>query len=79
MFIIDTPADAKWSNGETWHSDVSCEDIPPLASLLYVSKVPENGGGDTLFANMYEATGLCPTTLKHTSKSRQPFTMVRKI
>ena len=55
VFIIDTPADAKWSNGETWHSDVSCEDIPPLASLLYVSKVPENGGGDTLFANMYEA------------------------
>ena len=35
--------------------DVSCEENPPLASLLYVSKVPENGGGDTLFANMYEA------------------------
>ncbi len=55
VFIIDTPADAKRSNGETWHSDVSCEDNPPLASLLYVSKVPENGGGDTLFVNMYEA------------------------
>ena len=53
VFIIDTPADAKRSNGETWHSDVSCEDNPPLASLLYVSKVPENGGGDTLFVNMY--------------------------
>jgi taurine dioxygenase len=55
LFVIDTPADAKQSNGEFWHSDVSCEEIPPMASLLYVTRVPENGGGDTLFANMYEA------------------------
>ena len=65
MFIIDTPSDAKWTNGETWHSDVSCEEIPPLASLLYVSKVPENGGGDTLFANMYEAYASLSESLKH--------------
>ena len=55
IFVIDTPADAKQSNGEAWHSDVSCEGIPPMASLLYVTKVPANGGGDTMFANMYEA------------------------
>lgn len=55
IFVIDTPADAKQSNGEAWHSDVSCEETPPMASLLYVTKVPENGGGDTMFANMYEA------------------------
>ena len=65
MFIIDTPSDAKWTNGETWHSDVSCEEIPPLASLLYVSKVPANGGGDTLFANMYEAYASLSESLKH--------------
>jgi len=65
MFIIDTPSDAKWTNGETWHSDVSCEEIPPLASLLYVSKVPANGGGDTLFANMYEAYALLSESLKY--------------
>ena len=64
LFIIDTPADAKWTNGETWHSDVSCEKVPPLASLLYVSKVPENGGGDTLFANMYEAYASLSPDLK---------------
>jgi len=55
IFLIDTKPDAKLTNGEAWHSDVSCEVIPPAASLLYVTKVPENGGGDTLFANMYAA------------------------
>jgi taurine dioxygenase len=34
---------------------VSCEEIPPKASILYVTKCPENGGGDTMFANMHEA------------------------
>jgi taurine dioxygenase len=52
IFVIDTPADAEQSNGEAWHSDVSCEVIPPMASLLYVTKLPENVGGDTMFANM---------------------------
>lgn len=55
VFIIDTKPDAKFSNGEAWHSDVSCEETPPSASLLYVSRMPENGGGDTMFANMSEA------------------------
>lgn len=55
IFVIDTPPDARQSNGEAWHSDVSCEEIPPMASLLYVTRVPDNGGGDTMFANMYEA------------------------
>lgn len=52
IFAINTPADAKQSNGEAWHSDITCERIPPMASLLHVTKVPENGGGDTMFANM---------------------------
>lgn len=55
LFIIDTKADAKQSNGEAWHSDVSCETVPPIASLLYVTQVPENGGGDTMFADMAAA------------------------
>ncbi|MFT4676513.1 MAG: taurine dioxygenase [Candidatus Azotimanducaceae bacterium] len=55
VFIIDTKPDAKYSNGEAWHSDVSCDQIPPSASLLYVSKTPANGGGDTMFANMAAA------------------------
>jgi taurine dioxygenase len=55
VFIINTKPDAKMTNGEAWHSDISCEEVPPLASLLYVTKTPDNGGGDTMFANMYEA------------------------
>jgi len=55
VFIIDTKPNAKYSNGEAWHSDVSCDEIPPSASLLYVSKTPANGGGDTMFANMSAA------------------------
>ena len=64
IFVIDTPADAKQSNGEAWHSDVSCEAVPPMASLLYVTKVPDNGGGDTMFANMYEAFSELSNDLK---------------
>ena len=52
IFVIDTPADAEQSTGEAWLSDVSCEVIPPMASLLYVTKLPENVGGDTMFADM---------------------------
>lgn len=65
VFIIDTKPDAKYSNGEAWHSDVSCDEIPPSASLLYVSKTPDNGGGDTMFANMSEAYEQLSTPMKN--------------
>lgn len=70
LFVIDTPADARQSNGELWHSDVSCEEIPPMASLLYVTRVPENGGGDTLFANMNEAYRELSDDLKQLLKGK---------
>ncbi len=48
--------DSKTVAGESWHTDVSCDLEPPMASMLYITKVPEVGvGGDTMFANMYLA------------------------
>ncbi|MGI9326357.1 MAG: TauD/TfdA dioxygenase family protein [Pseudomonadales bacterium] len=55
IFNIKITAETNVANGEAWHTDLSCEPIPPLASALYITEVPTSGGGDTLFANMYEA------------------------
>jgi taurine dioxygenase len=37
-----------------WHSDMSYNPVPPMASALYALEVPPSGG-DTRFANMYRA------------------------
>jgi taurine dioxygenase len=54
-FIIDIKPSAIQSNGEPWHSDVSCDSMPPAASILYITEIPENDGGDTQFMNMHAA------------------------
>ena len=38
-----------------WHTDMSYEEVPPSASLLFALEVPADGGGNTGFANMYRA------------------------
>ena len=55
ILVVRTTADSAYTAGDGWHTDVSCEAIPPMASALYITEVPECGGGDTLYADMYLA------------------------
>ena len=54
--IMPVHADAHTARiaGDKWHTDVSCDEKPPLASILHMTTVPESGG-DTLFSSMYAA------------------------
>ena len=54
LMRIHTDDTSHRNNGEGWHSDVSADLEPPMASILHLTKTP-NSGGDTLWANMYEA------------------------
>jgi len=42
------------ARNDDWHSDISCAQCPPAASVLYAIQVPD-GHGDTMFCNMYKA------------------------
>jgi taurine dioxygenase len=55
VLVIKADEHAKYIPGEDWHSDVSCDPEPPMGSILYLAEVPPDGGGDTMFANMYLA------------------------
>ena len=55
VFLIRTHRDSPISNGNGWHSDVSCDEEPPSATMLQVHVLPAGGGGDTLFADMEAA------------------------
>jgi taurine dioxygenase len=55
ILVVKTTAKSKYTAGDGWHTDVSCDENPPMGSMLYVTEVPAHGGGDTLFANMYRA------------------------
>ena len=46
-----------------WHSDLSFQARPALATLLYGIEVPRRGG-DTLFASMYAAYEALPAAMK---------------
>ena len=61
---VVTTADSPYAAGDGWHTDVTCDEVPPLGSILYLSETPENGGGDTLFANMALAYELLSNPMK---------------
>ncbi|MEZ5343337.1 MAG: TauD/TfdA family dioxygenase [Acidimicrobiales bacterium] len=55
IFVIHAHRDSKVANGNGWHTDVSCDEQPPMATMLQLRLLPEGGGGDTMFANMEAA------------------------
>ena len=54
ILYINAGPDTSRVNGDDWHSDVSCDQEPPMGSILRIFEAPNNGG-DTLFASMYAA------------------------
>ncbi len=54
IFEIHATKDSKIANGEFWHSDVSCDEKPPLGTMLQLHVLPPSGG-DTMFSDMYGA------------------------
>lgn len=50
VMIIHADARSKVVAGNGWHTDVSCDEQPPMATILHLTTVPPNGG-DTLFAS----------------------------
>ena len=53
-----------------WHADMTYVDVPPKAAALYSLEVPQNGGGNTYFADMFAAYEALPATLKETIKDK---------
>jgi len=54
IFVIHAHKDSKVANGGGWHTDVSCDEEPPAATMLQIHLTPPQGG-DTLFSSMYAA------------------------
>lgn len=54
----DNPPDT-----DDWHTDLTFRQNPPFASILFAHTVPPSGG-DTLWANMYEAYSTLPDYIK---------------
>jgi taurine dioxygenase len=52
--VIHADQNSKHVAGEDWHTDSTCDRIPPLGSILHIHTLPPLGG-DTIFASMYKA------------------------
>jgi taurine dioxygenase len=64
ILVVKTTANSAYTAGDGWHTDVTCDEYPPMGSMLYITEVPACGGGDTLFADMYLAYELLSDTMK---------------
>lgn len=55
ILVVKADQDSKFVAGEDWHTDVTCDEEPPMGSMLYLTKTPDIGGGDTCFASTTRA------------------------
>jgi taurine dioxygenase len=62
--VVDGKAVGSLGNSElVWHQDMSYNELPPKASLLYGIETP-SAGGETFFYNLYDACATLPHALK---------------
>ncbi len=62
---------------DNWHSDWSFLASPPAATLLFGNVIPPVGG-DTLFANQYDAWNALPAALKELLRDKQGIHSARR-
>ena len=56
ILVVKTTPESKYTAGNGWHTDVSCDARPPLGSMLYITEMPEiDCGGDTMYVCTYTA------------------------
>lgn len=69
--ILEVRADRNSRNvaGEEWHTDVTCDEQPPLGSMLYLTKMPEGGGGDTCFISTIKAYETLSPSMQEIAKT----------
>jgi taurine dioxygenase len=63
VMIIHADERSKVVAGEGWHTDVSCDELPPGETILWIQQVPPEGG-DTLFASAAAAYDALSDTMK---------------
>jgi taurine dioxygenase len=55
ILVVKADQASRFVAGEEWHTDVTCDEQPPMGSMLYITQTPESGGGDTAFASTIRA------------------------
>ncbi|MEQ9334424.1 TauD/TfdA family dioxygenase [Thalassobaculum sp.] len=63
VFEIRKEPDEEKNFGGAWHTDMSFEERPPVATMLYARETPSRGG-DTLLADLYRAYETLSDTMK---------------
>jgi taurine dioxygenase len=81
ILVVKADQTSRFVAGEDWHTDVTCDERPPMGSMLYLTQSPQSGGGDTSFSSTIRAyEALSPAmqgfleTLTATHDGAKPYT-----